>query len=646
MKKRDINVLVIDDDAAIRSTLFEAIKKYGYTPLAVANSSETLSLLRIKTIHCAVVDCMLPKINGIDLVEKMRQTRFRDGVVFLMSGIFKDKTFANDAIKKTRAISFLQKPFDIKELSQLLDEQLSHLCTETTVPLHALISKGYESPRERRKAIELLEEISGFDLPFVLSVLMDAKVGGHLNIVNTAGEIYGISLCKGKVTKVDSSETIATLTLLLMQKGLVTSEDLVSLGEKARKGDILMTLLDEALISPHSVPLVKNEQILIDLKRLFTNDSFQFNFSPERVKKDRAGVTLDDLSPLFQMAIRDLLTEDYLNEFYNGWGDYPILEGPGFDQVESMSSFELVQVTPGISGVARERATINELVASERYNKKELLRALHFLTMKRVIIFDTVKRDAGAENIEDRYVHILKAIKNKNPYQIFAYFGSSKEAKPTEVEKIYKDFAKNNHPDKLPKTATDKDRKLANEVFSRVSDAYDILTHSEKRVMYDENIKQEDAKLQIQAEELAEKGLEFLRKGRGNDSYKILKEAYEMYQSLSIVLYYTWAELKAFPDPKREQLLKIKARMEAIPHIERRNAQYQFVSGLVKKANGDLIGASAAFDKSLTYDVDFLEARRELAALTRGTTGPSFTAKDLLTGDLSEIVGSMFKKKK
>lgn len=642
-----MNILIVDDDASIRKVLSEAIRKFGYTAHAVANKDEAMALIRIKTIHAAVIDCMLPKMNGVDLSIKMREGRFGQNPIVLMSGIFKDKSFASDSKSKTGAVEFLFKPMDLDHLRKTLDELLSHLCTETIVPLHTLMSKSFDSARERRKTIESLEEISGFDLPFVLSVLMDARVSGHLNMVNMAGEIYGINLVKGKITALDSPETISTVTLTLLQKKLIVPEDIQTIGDRGSRGDILKHLLDEGLISPHVVPIIKNQQILQDVNRLITGDVIQFNFAQERIKEDIPGVSLDMLVPLFQDAIKNKITLKYLIDFYDGWDEYPIMEGPQFAASDSMKSFDLIKNATGVTALAHERATISELIEKERFNKKDLLRALHLLALKRVIIFDTVKRGNQKDDLKNKFDHIFKGIEGKNPIEIFVYFGAAPECKVVEVDKIYKEFARNNHPDKLPPNVNEEVRETANKVFSLISEAHDTLTHTEKREKWELSIKQKEAHKQIQAEEIAEKSLEFLRKGRFMDSYKLAKEAYELFPTMNVMLYYSWAELKAFPDISKQALAAVTERMNTIPHEDRRVALYQFVAGLLKKAQGDLIGASACFDKSLSYDVDFLDARRELVALTRNrsSASTSFTAKDLLHADLGQVIGGLFKKK-
>lgn len=76
MKKSDINVLIVDDDQTIGRTLSEVITRAGYRADVVNRGDEALNIVRIKNIHAAVIDCMLPAMNGIKLVEELRRLDF------------------------------------------------------------------------------------------------------------------------------------------------------------------------------------------------------------------------------------------------------------------------------------------------------------------------------------------------------------------------------------------------------------------------------------------------------------------------------------------------------------------------------------------------------------------------------------------
>src|SRR4051794_26838143 len=106
MKKSEISILIVEDDATGRAVLSEAIKRFGYKASAVGKPDDALSLLKIKPFHAAIVDVLLPKRNGIELVKELRNLQFGKGPVILTSGIFRDKTFMDDAIARTQAVQY------------------------------------------------------------------------------------------------------------------------------------------------------------------------------------------------------------------------------------------------------------------------------------------------------------------------------------------------------------------------------------------------------------------------------------------------------------------------------------------------------------------------------------------------------------
>jgi DNA-binding response OmpR family regulator len=643
VKKSEIQILVVDDDITVLRVLEGAIKKFGFKPLVAKNIDLALQQVRLVQVHAAIIDCMLPAKNGVDLAIEFRDTRFGKQPIILSSGIFKDKNFIDEAKTNAKAVDFLVKPINLERLEELLNEHLANLISEETVPLHKLISKGYESARERRKAIESLEEVSGYDLPFILSVLMEAKVGGHFNIFNQAGGIYGISLCKGLVTNVDSPDSAATLALSLIQQGIITQEDFIELGGKALRGDLLKTLLNEALISPHSVNDIRKQQTIAEVKNLIKPEILQFNFAPERLKEDIPGVSLDELMPLFNEVTEKILDIKYVKDFYKDWGEFPILKGPQYSKELSLQSFSILNSTPNIHRSAEQNFTINELIETRAFEPDQIFKAIHLLTLKRVIIFDTEKKGLAGKSLAEKVVHVYEKVKLMKPEEVFMYFGATEAVSVAEVQKIYKEFAKTNHPDKMVGVSAEiKD--TATRLFSKVSEAHDILGNDEAREKYYNDIKQAAAKRQIEAEELTQKAKSLLKKNSFLQAFELLTKAYGLYKGTDIELHYLWARLKITEQQTPENLKQTDLVLKGYDSEDKRTALYQFVLGLLKKANKDMMGAMACFDKAMTYDPDFLDARRE-SVLLQNHKGP-LTGKDLLSADLGDIMGSLFKNRK
>ena len=65
-------VLVVDDETNMRRLLRTALQKSGFAVLEAADGTEAMSLLRTREIDVALVDVMLPGVDGLELVRRIR----------------------------------------------------------------------------------------------------------------------------------------------------------------------------------------------------------------------------------------------------------------------------------------------------------------------------------------------------------------------------------------------------------------------------------------------------------------------------------------------------------------------------------------------------------------------------------------------
>jgi DNA-binding NtrC family response regulator len=104
------NVLVVDDDATIRSQLVRLYTHSGYTVVPVSSAEAALTQLAEGNIDFVITDIKLPGLSGIDLITNM-QENFPDVPVIAITG-FKDIDTAINVLKHGAA-DFVVKPFDL-----------------------------------------------------------------------------------------------------------------------------------------------------------------------------------------------------------------------------------------------------------------------------------------------------------------------------------------------------------------------------------------------------------------------------------------------------------------------------------------------------------------------------------------------------
>jgi len=111
-KKR---VLVVDDDADIAKMLKIRIEAEGYEFMSAMDGKEMLEALNIKKPDVILLDIMLPGMDGYSVLREMRKNeRYFDIPVIILSA--KEKKKVGDLFMLEKAVFFIEKPFDIKDL--------------------------------------------------------------------------------------------------------------------------------------------------------------------------------------------------------------------------------------------------------------------------------------------------------------------------------------------------------------------------------------------------------------------------------------------------------------------------------------------------------------------------------------------------
>jgi two-component system nitrogen regulation response regulator NtrX len=115
-------ILVIDDEASIRSTLAGALGDEGYSVVVAADGNEGIEMLRKTKPDLVLLDIWMP---GIDGIECLKQIKVEDPgqVVIMMSGHGTIET----AVKSTKygAYDFIEKPLSLEKLLVTLTNALS-----------------------------------------------------------------------------------------------------------------------------------------------------------------------------------------------------------------------------------------------------------------------------------------------------------------------------------------------------------------------------------------------------------------------------------------------------------------------------------------------------------------------------------------
>ena len=108
-----MRILVVEDEASLRAQLEAQLRKAGYAVDSAADGEDGFYLGRENPFDLAVVDLGLPKLSGIDVIQRWREAGRRFPVLILTArGRWQDKVEGLNA----GADDYLAKPFQAEEL--------------------------------------------------------------------------------------------------------------------------------------------------------------------------------------------------------------------------------------------------------------------------------------------------------------------------------------------------------------------------------------------------------------------------------------------------------------------------------------------------------------------------------------------------
>jgi two-component system OmpR family response regulator len=126
-----MRVLVIEDDKKIASFVVNGLKQNGFAVDHAADGENGLALAQVVTYDAAVLDIMLPKLDGLSLLRQLRQHKILTPVLILSA-----KASVDDRVKGLQAggDDYLTKPFAFSELLARV-QALVRRATQTAEPI-------------------------------------------------------------------------------------------------------------------------------------------------------------------------------------------------------------------------------------------------------------------------------------------------------------------------------------------------------------------------------------------------------------------------------------------------------------------------------------------------------------------------------
>jgi two-component system, OmpR family, response regulator len=108
-----MRILVVEDDLKIASFIVKGLKAAGYAVDHALDGESGLDMALTEPYDTAIIDLMLPKLDGLSLIDRMRKEKISTPVIILSA-----KGSVDDRVKglQTGSDDYMTKPFAFSEL--------------------------------------------------------------------------------------------------------------------------------------------------------------------------------------------------------------------------------------------------------------------------------------------------------------------------------------------------------------------------------------------------------------------------------------------------------------------------------------------------------------------------------------------------
>jgi two-component system OmpR family response regulator len=108
-----MRILLVEDDLKIASFVTKGLKQAGYAVDHATDGEEGLHLALTEPYDAAILDIMLPKLDGLSIIERMRREKINTPVIILSA-----MRTVDDRVKglQTGGDDYMTKPFSFSEL--------------------------------------------------------------------------------------------------------------------------------------------------------------------------------------------------------------------------------------------------------------------------------------------------------------------------------------------------------------------------------------------------------------------------------------------------------------------------------------------------------------------------------------------------
>jgi two-component system OmpR family response regulator len=145
-----VRILIVDDDKEIRDFMQSLLEKDGFIVKTLGDPTLVEDEVRQGDYHVMILDLMMPKMDGIEVLKKIRAIDSDIAVVIFTAHPNLDSAVAS---MKLDAVDYIKKPFNVDEFREVLSRVMKKkgLARTPEEQLHKIIGDTIRTMRKEKE---------------------------------------------------------------------------------------------------------------------------------------------------------------------------------------------------------------------------------------------------------------------------------------------------------------------------------------------------------------------------------------------------------------------------------------------------------------------------------------------------------------
>lgn len=614
MDVQKLKVLIVDDDPRFLEVFKKTLENKSCEVKTASDDLTALNYLINEPYHVVFLDCVLHKMNGMELYSKIKEILGDSVQVVMISGIVSSKSLSSYV--DLGVFDFLSKPISESEIDIILRKIKERLLYGKQNNLLIKLFQNNISQVVSLKNLIFLKQASSYEFFLYLSKALSTKDSLKLNLTLN-NQKWEIILNNGCVVDCFYKDSLL-FSERLLSNGLIQSEEAMVVKNKTEEEGVEY-LTSNFILSPDQILSFKYDLCIEILKSIHPGSQIALEFQIIPSKKEAFVVlTQNEYADIVFQCLRQKFNNEVFPLFDKNLMKRKLIVD------ETKKSAYSQELEPIIQDLKSE-VKIKDLYDKHNLDKNTFCFYILYILLKGEVCIS----DEGELNhnyFYERYKKLEKFLSMADRAQLFRMIGgrdSSESLSNEDKKTIYNNFLKKNHIDRFFAGG------LSNNVLKQVNQVVRIF-----RKVYEEevnpdlkkNLQNQKKQEELQTAMLMAENKKLMERYLVGKDYKSAVSVLEMVpeetlnQDLEWQLFKVWLYMKTERDRKKEkEMISIMSSIQKNKKELDRNKIYYYIVGLNYALKKEYRKALTSFEVSKKLEYSFKPVYEEIKECSKKT---------------------------